>query len=138
MHLLLFLLASLLYCTGASSEEPITPGVYRLNVFTREPFNISLPENPTTGYVWSIKEQPSQGYVQYLGDAVVRKDGKHAAGTTCISLMKLWVGAPMLHVFQFKAGNVMGSQALFFENKRPWEKEAYETAVYLVQVLPGQ
>jgi inhibitor of cysteine peptidase len=83
-----------------------------------EELSIRLPENPTTGYRWSVNPDSLAGVLTLL-------DSSYESGGS-------GVGAGGVHTFRFAAGAV-GTAQVTLSLARPWESaapaEQYSVAV---------
>ncbi len=91
-----------------------------LNVLeNQKELTIQIPGNPTTGYVWSVK-QYDKNMFQLTGSGYLRPDSK-------------LIGAGGVYQFIFKILCPLKKQlTITFELKRPWEKEAVQIKTFLV------
>lgn len=92
---------------GKQVEEETAPDSITTEV--GKAFEVDLMGNPSTGYEWSLAEEPDPKLTKKLWEDTYAND--------------LTPGAPAIQVFKFEALAV-GSTDLKFEYSRPWETEA--------------
>ncbi|MDP3009926.1 MAG: protease inhibitor I42 family protein [Methylococcales bacterium] len=131
--LLLFVTLLLVACAATKSSMPEKAVVLTkqdkdkmLNVAVGESFVITLDENPTTGYVWAVEEQPESLVLQssdYVSDVHPNQ-----------------LGAPMIvgvggkRTFTFVA-HKSGTTTLKLKHWRPWEGDASIVDTFSVPVV---
>ena len=93
-----------------------------LEVSVGESFELRLPENPTTGYRWTLRSN-GQPVVELQADSFETSAGLCGAGGT--------------HIWRFRASQA-GVGELATDLRRSWEKRATETFNVSVQVKPAQ
>jgi len=118
--LLLISVISLLIFSGCTAKELVLPSGSEVE---GDNLTITLEENPTTGYVWSLK-MGTENIVALESDEYIP-----------IHTSENVVGSGGNHVWIFK-GVSKGETVLTFKYYRPWEKEesAIETRVFNVIV----
>lgn len=84
--------------------------------------DLTLSENPSTGYSWAIDTSASKG----LGKVVAVDDAGHTPGAAM-------PGAPGTHRWTIR-GLAHGTATLVLLYKRPWEKSVGETRQYRIDV----
>jgi inhibitor of cysteine peptidase len=97
-----------------------------LNVAVGESFVITLDENPTTGYVWAVEEQPESLVLQssdYVSDVHPNQLGA-----------PMIVGAGGKRTFTFVA-HKSGTTTLKLKHWRPWEGDASIVDTFSVPVV---
>ena len=92
-----------------------------ISVSEGEKFDITLEENPTTGYLWEATYK----------DSILELDGKDYQRTGTA------MGAGGRAVFTFLARGI-GESKLSFRLQRSWEGEAIQTKVFRIVVSRGQ
>jgi predicted secreted protein len=92
---------------------------FRLHV--GEEFQVSLQENPTTGYIWILSEASSSNIELIQREFLSSQDA-------------VIVGSGGIRVLKFKAQKP-GRANLYLELKRPWEKEGKYINTYLLNLL---
>ena len=90
---------------------------------------VSLPGNPSTGYSWRLDEAGSE-HSEILG---IEDLGYASPEPTAQSEQQQIVGVPQEQRFRL-TGKTIGMAKLAFEYVRPWEGEAVERKVVLVEV----
>ena len=85
---------------------------------------VELPENPTTGYVWSVGELPA-----VLAELPPDPAAEHAAGQE----QEPRPGAAGRRVLRF-AARAPGGGKLTFRHGRPWQPDSAEEVVVAVEV----
>lgn len=85
-----------------------------------EDFSVSLEGNPSTGYIWSLSEEPDTGLI-----SLASKDIFDSGDMP---------GAPAMQVFNFDA-LAEGSTELKFEYSRPWETDVEPERTCTVSVM---
>lgn len=106
------------------NEVKASEGKDTLQVFEGKTFEIVVDENPTTGYVWSVKHF-SRG-LESLGSKYVGDKSK-----------KGMVGVGGKRVFLFKSV-ANGESEIVLENRRPWEEKTATTKVYNVRMIKNK
>jgi inhibitor of cysteine peptidase len=91
------------------------------DVILGEPFEIQLPENPTTGYRWSLRSSGAP-FVAVEKDSFQAPTGGR-------------MGAGGVHHWSFGTAQA-GVANLEMEYKRGWEEKAAETFRVTVRVKP--
>jgi inhibitor of cysteine peptidase len=102
----IFLIAAL------AGAQPVAAETLRLAL--GKDVRFSLKENPSTGYVWRIDDAASKGM-----DRVTVVDGGYESGADM-------PGAPGQHYWTLRA-NAPGRAMIAFVRQRPWEPAAVET-----------
>lgn len=130
--LLLFVTLLLVACAATKSSTPEKAVVLTkqdkdkmLNVAVGESFVITLDENPTTGYVWAVEEQPESLVLQssdYVSDVHPNQPGA-----------PMIVGAGGKRTFTFVA-HKSGTTTLKLKHWRPWEGDASIVDTFSVPV----
>ena len=121
--LLLFVTLLLVACAATKSSMPEKAVVLikqdkdkMLNVAVGKSFVITLDENPTTGYVWAVEEQPESLVLlqssDYVSDAPPDKPDR-----------PMIVGAGGKRTFTFVA-HKSGTTTLKLKHWRSWEGDA--------------
>jgi predicted secreted protein len=88
-----------------------------------EPFTISLPSNPTTGYSWTVDY-----------DYVLLKQGTEEFEDAIASQNSMRVGAGGTQVFQFTPIST-GKTTIYFVYKRSWENIVADTRSFHVEIV---
>lgn len=118
--LLLISIFSLLVFSGCTAKKMVLPSGSEVE---GDKLTITLEENPTTGYVWTLK----------IGtDNIVKLESDEYIPVETSANV---VGSGGNHVWNFK-GVSKGETILTFKYYRPWEKEdtAIETRIFTVIV----
>jgi len=131
--LLLFVTLLLVACAATKSGTPEQTVVLTkqdkdkmLNVAVGESFVITLDENPTTGYVWAVDEQPESLVLQssdYVSDAPPDKPDR-----------PMIVGAGGKRTFTFVAQK-SGTTTLKLKHWRSWEGDTSIVDTFSVSVV---
>jgi inhibitor of cysteine peptidase len=99
------------------ADVEVVAGVEDVLVTVKDTVTVRLPENGTTGYVWSIAE---------LGNGIVLADDHRVAAGGA-------VGAGSEHVFRLRAEQA-GDWQVGFRLAREWESGALEERRLTVRV----
>lgn len=118
--LLLVSVFTLLVVSGCTAKKMVLPSGSEVE---GDKLTITLEENPTTGYVWTLKMGTE--------NIVALESDEYKAVQTSENI----VGSGGNHVWNFK-GVSKGETVLTFKYYRPWEKEdsAIETRIFTVTV----
>jgi len=118
--LLLISIFSLLVFSGCTAKKMVLPSGSEVE---GDKLTITLEENPTTGYVWTLKVGTD--------NIVMLESDEYIPVQTSANV----VGSGGKHVWNFK-GVSKGETMLTFKYYRPWEKEdtAIETRIFTVIV----
>lgn len=118
--LLLILVFNLLMFSGCTSNKMVLPSGSEVE---GDKLTITLEENPTTGFVWTLK-MGTENIVSLESDEYIP-----------VQTSENVVGSGGNHVWIFK-GISKGETVLTFKYYRPWEKEdtAIETRIFTVIV----
>ena len=118
--LLLILVFGLLIFSGCTAKKMVLPSGSEVE---GDKLTITLEENPTTGYVWTLK-MGTENIVSLESDEYIP-----------IQTSENVVGSGGNHVWNFN-GVSKGETVLTFKYYRPWEKEdsAIETRIFTVTV----
>jgi inhibitor of cysteine peptidase len=108
-------------CGSASPEISLTPrdNGRQVDINRGQTLVVSLPGNPSTGYLWHLDEVDEQILIQ-TGGATFEPQSEQA-------------GAPGLHTFHFQAVQA-GETVLRFVYQRPWEKDTQPLETFSVRV----
>lgn len=118
--LLLISIFILLVSSGCTAKKIVLPSGSEVE---GDKLTITLEENPTTGYVWTLKVGTE--------NIVALESDEYIATQTSENI----VGSGGNHIWNFK-GVSPGETVLTFKYYRPWEKEdtAIETRIFTVIV----
>ena len=118
--LLLILVFNLLMFSGCTANKMVLPSDSEVE---GDKLTITLEENPTTGFVWTLK-MGTENIVSLESDEYIP-----------VQTSENVVGSGGNHVWIFK-GISKGETVLTFKYYRPWEKEdtAIETRIFTVIV----
>lgn len=118
--LLLISIFILLVSSGCTAKKIVLPSGSEVE---GDKLTITLEENPTTGYVWTLKVG--------IENIVALESDEYIATQTSENI----VGSGGNHIWKFK-GVSPGETVLTFKYYRPWEKEdtAIETRIFTVIV----
>jgi inhibitor of cysteine peptidase len=100
------------------TDVEVVAGAEDVSVAVEDTVTVRLPENGTTGYVWSIAER---------GDGIVLADDDRVAATDGAA------GAGGEHVFRLRAEQA-GDWQIGFRLAREWESRALEERRLTVRV----
>jgi predicted secreted protein len=101
-------------CSPSDPARPITVG-------KGEIFALTLPSNPTTGYIWQMAKPPEDGVIQFIGNQY-REDKTGL------------VGAGGREIWTFKAVGT-GEATIGLKYVRPWEKSNAHAKVASFKVV---
>lgn len=111
--------AALAFATSARAA-----GGAALHITTGGATEITLTENPSTGYVWRIDDAASRG----LGSVVAIEDSGYRPGAAM-------PGAPGTHRWMLR-GVKPGKAVVAFVYARVWEKTVGQARQFAVEVTP--
>lgn len=108
-------------CGPASQEVPLTAhdNGRQIEIHRGQALNISLPGNPSTGYIWQLDEVDEQILLQKGKPNFEPKSNE--------------VGAPGLQTFRFQAVET-GETILRLVYRRPWEDDVKPLQVFSIRV----
>ncbi|MEM8549962.1 MAG: protease inhibitor I42 family protein [Verrucomicrobiota bacterium] len=138
----LILFASLLFVgcettSGSASDadgprEPISKTIglasngEQLNLRVGDTLNVSLPQNPTTGYSWNS--------IGVMDGVLTRQGNAQTKSLTTDGNNPQLIGAPSETVWTYQATEA-GEAKLEYEYVRSWEKNTQPSKVFTVKVI---